>query len=125
MGRIPKRFSVLEARSMRQWYVATRCTKLLSNMASTTYTTALSLCVQATVREAKGFLDQCNVEVDELRQSGGRPMDPSAPMRRSGAAPPESAALKLVHAVTGVPRDRLGFEVAGPVYKHVVIKDPR
>ena len=64
-------------------------------------------------------------ELARLKSSNGKAADPLAPLLRQGAGFMEQAAKALLEAALRTTKDRRGFDLVGPVFKHVVIKDPR
>ena len=74
---------------------------------------------------AREDLKDAEADLAELRASGSKEVDPLAPMKRQTAPPQDKAAWALVSAYAKATPAQRGFALVGPVYKHVVISDPR
>lgn len=74
---------------------------------------------------AREYFTDAEADLNEQRSSGSKEVDPLAPMKRQGALLQDKAAGTLVAAYAKATPAQRGFTLVGPVYKHVVISDPR
>lgn len=81
--------------------------------------------VQGAAAAARESLTDAETTLADQKSSGLREADPLAPMKRSNAAPQDRAAGALLTAYACTAPAQCGFTLVGPVYRHVVILDPR